>query len=59
MDRLGAGRLRWAMANSIGQTPRSKIILYPYYFLMAGSLSSAMYMMGRLVLVSSACRSSP
>jgi hypothetical protein len=33
------------------QTPRSPIILYPFYAATAVCLTSSMYMMGRLVLV--------
>ncbi|QDS69720.1 hypothetical protein FKW77_009938 [Venturia effusa] len=31
-------------------TPRSKLILYPYFVLLGGTVASSMYMMGRLVL---------
>ncbi|KAE9368072.1 hypothetical protein N431DRAFT_548311 [Stipitochalara longipes BDJ] len=32
------------------QTPRSKVLLTPYYILLLGGFSGSMYMMGRLVL---------
>ncbi|KAF2431425.1 hypothetical protein EJ08DRAFT_610872 [Tothia fuscella] len=32
------------------QTPRSKLILYPYYVMLWGTFGASMYCMGRLVL---------
>jgi len=32
------------------QTPRSKLIMYPYYALLFGGFGGSMYMMSRLVL---------